>query len=386
MSAASWRRFGCLAVVGALVFGVPAGAQSDNRLDQIKRLNRVAAQKAENDIREAIKEAAAVIKNDPTEALEILDAALHTVEKDPALDDAQRGTLKRLITQHIRDAKAAGAKTESKETDGPRRKESPAATTRRDAEGVQRYEDLRDRLNRLREQAGQRASARTDKTRGLAGVAKDVDESSIPSDQDMKFPKNWQELIKKRTGAIEMTTAEKKLMKALGTIIEANFDNAKFEDAIKYLEEKTGVTILLDKQALDQQNVTYETTVRFRARKVTMRTVLRRILADVGLAYYIKDEAIQVTSVDKAKETLTTRVYYIGDLVSRLNFDLGPIINQQQVADNAKRIIEMIEAQVEPETWSVNNGPGRIVFDPTRMVLVVKATAEVHYMLGGGGK
>ena len=85
MSAASWRRFGCLAVVGALVFGVPAGAQSDNRLDQIKRLNRVAAQKAENDIREAIKEAAAVIKNDPTEALEILDAALHTVEKDPAL-------------------------------------------------------------------------------------------------------------------------------------------------------------------------------------------------------------------------------------------------------------------------------------------------------------
>jgi hypothetical protein len=56
------------------------------------------------------------------------------------------------------------------------------------------------------------------------------------------------------------------------------------------------------------------------------------------------------------------------------------------VLDNAKRIIEMIQAQIEPESWSVNNGPGKIAFEPTRMVLVVKASAEVHYMLGGGSK
>ena len=53
---------------------------------------------------------------------------------------------------------------------------------------------------------------------------------------------------------------------------------------------------------------------------------------------------------------------------------------------HAQEIIDMIQAQVEPESWSANNGPGKIYFDPTRMVLVVKATAEVHYMLGGGGK
>src|SRR5262249_40567819 len=140
------------------------------------------------------------------------------------------------------------------------------------------------------------------------------------------------------------------------------------------------------KQALEQQSVTYETTVKFRARRVTMRTVLRRILADVGLAYYIKDEAIQVTSVDKANQTLTTRVYYLGDLVNKITVDLGPVLNEQQVINNAKQIIEMIQTQIEPESWSINNGPGKIYFEPTRMVLVVKATAEVHYMLGGGSK
>jgi hypothetical protein len=132
--------------------------------------------------------------------------------------------------------------------------------------------------------------------------------------------------------------------------------------------------------------VTYETTVKFKARKVTLRTVLRRILADVGLAYYIKDESINVTSVDRAKEMVTTRVYYIGDLVSRLRLDLGPFLNQQQVLDNAKQIIESIQTSIEPESWSINNGAGKIFFDPVRMALVVKATAEVHYMLGGGSK
>src|SRR5262249_12243235 len=154
----------------------------------------------------------------------------------------------------------------------------------------------------------------------------------------------------------------------------------------KYLEDKAGISILVDKQALEQQSVTYETTVRFRARKVTMRTVLRRILGDLGLAYMIKDEAIQVTTPDKAKATLSVRVYYIGDLVSQLTLDMGPILNQQQVMDNAKRIIEAVQTQIEPESWSINNGPGSIVFEPTRMVLVVKASAEVHYMLGGGSK
>ena len=113
---------------------------------------------------------------------------------------------------------------------------------------------------------------------------------------------------------------------------------------------------------------------------------IRRILADVGLTYYIKDEAIQVTSPDKAKEITSIRTYYLGDIVSRINFDLGPVLNQQQVLDNAKQIVDMIQTQVEPDSWAINNGPGRIFFDPTRMVLVVKATAEVHYMLGGGMK
>jgi len=383
MSVTNLRRLACWSLTSSLVLATAVSAQSDNRLEQIRRINRVAAQKAEADIRDAIKEAVSLIKTDPSTALEILEAALNTAEKDTALSDTQRDSLKKLVNGHIRDAKAAGGKSEAKEVDTARRTE---VKPRKVEEGNGPAEEARRAIERARSGIRESREVRGKQASGLAGVDRDISNSATPSAKDMEFPKNWKELVAKRGDGPQMTKAEKALMKALDTVIEANFDNQRFEDVIKYLEEKTGVTILLDKLALEQQAVTYETTVKFRARKVTMRTVLRRILGDVGLTYYIKDEAIQVTSPDKAKEITSLRTYYLGDIVTRINFDLGPVLNQQQVLDNAKRIIEMIQTQVEPESWSINNGPGKIYFDPLHMVLVVRATAEVHYMLGGGTK
>ncbi|HMF15148.1 MAG TPA: hypothetical protein VKE94_22690, partial [Gemmataceae bacterium] len=59
------RRLAYLGVAALLVIVGSASAQSENRLDQIKRLNRVAAQKAEADIRDAVKEAVGLVKSDP---------------------------------------------------------------------------------------------------------------------------------------------------------------------------------------------------------------------------------------------------------------------------------------------------------------------------------
>jgi hypothetical protein len=383
MSSAFPRRLACWSFASLLVIATVVSAQSDNRLEQIRRLKRVEAQKTEADIRDAVKEAVSLMKSDPSTALEILEAALNTAEKDPALSDTQRDALKKLVNGHIRDAKGAGGKSEAKEANTARQKE---AKSRKDDERSRVADEARDTIERARAGIRQSREVRGKQASGLAGVDRDVGKSATPSTQDMEFPKNWKELVAKRGNGPQMTKAEKALMKALDSVIEANFDNNRFEDVIKYLEEKTGVTILLDKLALEQQAVTYETTVKFRARKVTMRTVLRRILGDLGLTYYIKDEAIQVTSPDKAKDVTSLRTYYLGDIVTRINFDLGPVLNQQQVLDNAKRIIEMIQTQIEPESWSINNGSGKIYFDPLHMVLVVRANAEVHYMLGGGMK
>ena len=47
-------------------------------------------------------------------------------------------------------------------------------------------------------------------------------------------------------------------------------------------------------------------------------------------------------------------------------------------------MIGVIIGTIEPNSWWVNGGPDRIVFDPSSMTLIVTQTAEMHYRLGLG--
>ena len=66
---------------------------------------------------------------------------------------------------------------------------------------------------------------------------------------------------------------------------------------------------------MDDLNVNTESTVSVHLNKVSTRTALKKVLADLGLTYVIKDETIFVTTPIKAKDMMTVRTYYIGDLI-----------------------------------------------------------------------
>ena len=62
-----------------------------------------------------------------------------------------------------------------------------------------------------------------------------------------------------------------------------------------------------------------------------------------------------------------------------------PAPNQQaareQMLANAQGIINMIQNSIEPSMWSVNGGPATVTFFEPGMALVVRAPAEMHYMM-----
>jgi hypothetical protein len=178
-------------------------------------------------------------------------------------------------------------------------------------------------------------------------------------------------------------------MKALNTPIPVNFKDTKFEDAIEYLQTISSQTIVVDRAALDAEKVAYDTPVTMQIRRpVTMRTVLRKILQDLGLAYYIKDGDIQVTSALRAKETMTVRAYYIGDIAAVTDVRLPLVINQINAIQAGNDIVKAIQESIDPQSWRSNGsgGEGTIFFDVRTMTILVKQTAEVHYMLSGTGK
>lgn len=52
-------------------------------------------------------------------------------------------------------------------------------------------------------------------------------------------------------------------------------------------------------------------------------------------------------------------------------------------AAGAQQLIDLITATIEPDSWEVNGGRGRIMFYPPLNVLVIRTTGEVHHQIGG---
>ena len=84
-------------------------------------------------------------------------------------------------------------------------------------------------------------------------------------------------------------------------------------------------TIIIDKNALDEGQITYDTPVTCSFQTpVATRTALRAMLNNVNLTYVIRDGVIHVTNTARAKDLMVTRVYYIGDLVTGMGMVTSP--------------------------------------------------------------
>ncbi len=431
-----WGR--CLLTAGpvlvGLLLGGPASAQtpdSDRKdyLEQVRRLNQVAAQKLEADVQDALRDADRLRAKEPAQAAERLKQALAQVEADVVLADARRESLKRTLQARLRllentpQREKTSAPAEAASPTLPAPPNSPAKAPQAAPETIQRtLETVRslqkdgrhDEARRLAEDLARRypgnavvqaavqamrtnsavagsQAQRGEMARRVTGVASDVQRSSLPAAGEVEFPKDWQARTKNRSANLyPLTDKEKAILQSLNTLVSINFKETRLEDAIKYLSEKLGQPIILDRTALQEAQVNYESKVTMEIPRVAARTALRKLLGEFGLSYVIRDQAIEVTSTLKAKEMMVTRSYYLGDLVGI--GQLGGLMElrlwglphtQAQMAKQVQQIIDVIQSSIEPSSWRENGGSGTISFNAPSMSLVIKQSAEVHGMLSG---
>src|SRR5207249_4073291 len=101
-----------------------------------------------------------------------------------------------------------------------------------------------------------------------------------------------------------------------------------FKDVLEYIKEKTGVPIIVDPRALEDLNITYASTFNVKLGNVTLRTVLKKLLGELGLVYVMKDNAIQVTTPARAKELLSIRIYSVADLMPAADMRMPAFMTQ----------------------------------------------------------
>lgn len=412
----------------ALLLSWLAPASAQDLLDRVKQTTEIAAQKMEADVKDALAEAQKLSASDPARSLERLRRTLSNLQADRALTAPRRELLSRQLQDRIRTAEVEAerfARRQAEKNDkliGQDQKSKEIAERNAEAERVNKTleyinalqkegkngeatrvaEDLFKRHpNLAAPQVVGRTSTVLDQVATLRSMKGDgdgrrlaaltnVDRGALHPGSDMEFPKDWAQKVKQRPPVNQsyLTAKDRDILKALSTPMAVDFKDTPFTDAIQYLSDKMGQPILLDKQSLTDAGVSSETAVTLQVKGITGRTALRKILGDLGLAYIIKGETIQVVTEKVAKETLVVRTYFLGGLLAGGTFsDAGirfvPGLNQFEAMQNVLSIVNLIQSQVDPQSWQANGGLGTIQFHAPTMSLIIRNTAEVHGMMGG---
>jgi hypothetical protein len=365
-----------------------------------RRSGEAASKQAEADIRLAVREAQRLTATDPAKAVERLQNALAQVDSTAGLSDERRAALKRMLKDRIRVTQLATADPKDADsTDkeaGKGGKKGARDDRAADQDRVRRLlEEIRtlqkqgklgegklrltslspkdadnpavkatERITSTKDQIASNRQLQADRERGTNDALREVDRTSVIPKGDVEFPKDWKERTKNRSTKPKLTAKEMAIFRGLGSVISVKFKDTHLEDAIEYLQTYLGQPIVLDPLAMEELGLKYDTPVTLSLNRVTLRTVLTKVVRDLGLAYVIKDEVIQVTTPKKAQDMMVTHVYSIADLAR------DPL--------EAAILIDLIQSTVDPGSWKDNGGTGTIVYHPLTQSLVIKQSSEFH--------
>ncbi len=163
----------------------------------------------------------------------------------------------------------------------------------------------------------------------------DVEEAKIPWHDELRYPKNWYELIsrpdRRKVGAPRPGSH---LFSALGKRVPVDFDNEPFDRVIERLADANRLNIIVDWHDLSRAGIERTVPVNLRLpREITLKTALTEVLDQVDgglveLGYSVRDEAIKIATRETLDRDTYTAVYDINDLLMEI-----PIFNNSPAID-----------------------------------------------------
>lgn len=196
----------------------------------------------------------------------------------------------------------------------------------------------------------------------------------VPPNGAMSYDKKtWDKASKREpVGSVvnNLTKREKDYLRILDQLSSSDFNlnETSFDQVVKMLEKELGFNLIISKATMEEVRITYESKLTYQIpRNVSKRTLLRSVLAEMGLTYIIKGELVQIVSFIQAKNEMRVGILDVGTMVRNGN--------------NINDLIKMIKSIVEPDSWDTSGGGGTITVQPPG-TLIIKNSAEVIYQLG----
>jgi hypothetical protein len=429
------RALPALLIPLSLALTTETRAQTSDTLKRQQAFEEIAKQRAAAQLKESFEMADRMAATSTARGIEHLRKLQISMENEPSLSATVRDQYVKQISEKIKAMETRKVATKA-ETPAPKADAKDASIARAKA-WVEEYQDVKrtletiaalqkggnteqarkeaDNLSRkypdnpavlvLNEQTGMSqklADAKVlqaQQAEGYRLAMLSVDKAAVPPKDDIEFDtirKGYFKEITKQRMKPTLTDKEMGLLKALEKPISIGANNQAFESIVESISEKIGKPILLEKSSLQDANIDSTTPASLPFKdSIQARTALRLLLQPHRLTFIIKNESIQVVSLEKARENMITRVYYIGDLVSGVGpfgnpLQWGTQASLLQMMENANLIIQAMR-KIDPMSWKEEGGFGAATFHAPSMSIIVRQSAEVHSQLssafvGGGGK
>ena len=138
------------------------------------------------------------------------------------------------------------------------------------------------------------------------------------------------------------------ILAALDHTGDFEYEERPLKEFLGSISERYQIPIVLESKRLEEGAIDLETPVTCKMSGVSLRAFLRNSLGDLGLTYTLEAEGLTVTTPEDAGSHLISLLYPVHDLL------LHP------AADDTEKLIEVIRAVVEPDSWDEVGGPGSV--------------------------
>jgi hypothetical protein len=171
----------------------------------------------------------------------------------------------------------------------------------------------------------QSSAIRDQINKNLVEALLSIDESGIPFDDRNPIiytdAKAWEELTNRRKefSSVDLKKrggAEDKIFKSLGDVTELNIieQETGLPELAEMIQQRHGIMVQLDVAKLTEAG---KMEVKFDKplSGISLRSALRILLKAQELGYVVQNETLTITTDEQIKNTLTTKVYPVADLV-----------------------------------------------------------------------
>ncbi len=195
----------------------------------------------------------------------------------------------------------------------------------------------------------------------------EVDVASIADPEvqlrGIMMPKNFKDLTRERLEMNARLEPKKDphvlaIESKLKDRVSINMDKQPLSEAITFLQNYTGLNIVLDPKALGEEGLTSSSPVSLNVNQVSLKTVLKLLLKPLGLTYRLEDDVVLVTSPQADQSQTYPKTYYVGDLI------MPPDRGGQNILPHTVMAPDPQQARVETDPNGIQTAGAFAAADP----------------------